>query len=747
MKRFFAGLISTLILLTAAPHNATAQDTSAQAAPERYAEVRLIAERATIRSGETLLIGIEKNLADGWHTYWLNAGDSGEPAKIKWHLPEGFHAGEQFWPVPVKITLGPLTSFGYEGQPVILQEIAAPYDLPEGPLTLTADIELLVCDDICIPEYGTYSLTLNDGRADSEQDAALIDAATNRLPMKISWPAFYSEESDNGQRLFSTRLEIEHAAVLAGRAPGSAFDILTYEWGIIDNHASAVTVKEERSKLILHKPRGDRPLAQLGPVKMLVAYNDREGHPAALEIIAAPEPEWLAGLSARGTAATSEQTGGDVLGRAFAGGLPGSANGPASLLTLATALLFALLGGIILNLMPCVFPILSMKALSLCKMSGQDDKEARMGGLFYTAGILACFAVIAGVLIALKAGGAQLGWGFHLQNPVIVLLLAYLLFVIGLSLSGLFEIKGGFTGAGSKLAGRGGATGAFFTGVLATLVATPCTAPFMGLALGFALVQPAPIAMAIFLMLGFGLALPYLLLAYIPALRGALPKPGPWMNTFKEFLAFPMYASAAWLVWVYSQQTTGLAVLYALAGLVSIGFAIWLFRITAKADSGRFALRALAILILLSALSFGLLERRDAGTVPAGSTMEAEIETGAAQSFSASRFAALEAGDEPLFINMTAAWCITCKLNERVALNVPATRALFAEQNISYLIGDWTNEDPEITAYLARYGRNGVPLYVYYGPRDTQSGERPEAVVLPPLLTPTIVKNALSREG
>lgn len=429
----------------------------------------------------------------------------------------------------------------------------------------------------------------------------------------------------------------------------------------------------------------------------------------------------------------------------------GSATEPG--MALFQALGFAFLGGLILNLMPCVFPVLSMKALSLCKLSDQEERTARWHGLEYTAGVMVSFAVIAAVLMALKAGGAQIGWGFHLQNPMVVLFLAYVLFAIGLNFSGFFEIKAAFSSLGNDLTRPDKIGGSFFTGVLATFVAAPCTAPFMGAAMGFAFTQPAAVGVSIFLALGLGLAFPYLLLSFVPALRRVLPRPGPWMVNFREFLAFPMYGSAIWLVWVLGQQWGLPGMVKALAGMLTLVFALWLVKKAENASSvTRYTLWAVSVIAVLSAFFSGCAACTAKPDVPkallemalgAESSVVVKKATGEAEAFSQERLEALLIADDPVFVNMTAAWCITCKANERVALGRPEIKALFASQNVFYLKGDWTNQDPMITAYLDAFGRQGVPLYVYYGRRDPETGQRPDPHVLPQILTPGIIRDVV----
>jgi thiol:disulfide interchange protein DsbD len=399
----------------------------------------------------------------------------------------------------------------------------------------------------------------------------------------------------------------------------------------------------------------------------------------------------------------------------------------------------ALLGGLILNLMPCVFPVLSIKALSLLNHAHQTRLQARLHGLVYTLGVLASFALLGAVLIVLKAGGAQIGWGFQFQSPPFVLAAAYLMFAVGLSLSGVFSVGGSVAGIGSSLAARSGYSGSFFTGVLATIVATPCTAPFMGGALGYALTQPPAELMAVFLSLGFGLALPYLLLSNWPLLQRCLPRPGRWMERVKEVLAFPMYAAAVWLVWVLAQQAGSNAIAIALGGMVVIAFAAWLFETTRSGSTlARRSGAGVAALAVAGALAGGYLGVKADSADTTRMTDSASAEK-ISLPYTAERLQALRTRGEPVFVNLTAAWCITCLVNERVALSKSSVVEAFRKAGITYLKGDWTNQDRQITRQLAAFGRSGVPLYVFY-PHGVDAGP----VVLPQLLTPEIVLAAVS---
>jgi thiol:disulfide interchange protein len=393
---------------------------------------------------------------------------------------------------------------------------------------------------------------------------------------------------------------------------------------------------------------------------------------------------------------------------------------------LALILLMALAGGLILNLMPCVFPVLSLKALSVLKGTGQDAPRRRAHALAYTAGVVLSCVAVAGLLLALRAGGEAIGWGFQLQSPIFVGVLAYLLFALGLSLSGAVHLGTGLMGFGQSLTRSGGLDGSFFTGVLATVVATPCTAPFMGTALGFALTQPAAVSLLVFALLGLGLALPFLLLGFIPQLARMLPRPGAWMETFKQLMAFPLYLSAVWLVWVAARQTDANGAALLLLGLVLIAFALWLWPRTGLV--GR--------LLRWTALAGALALLAHPALAPLDATAATPAENAAWEPYSDARLAELRAAGRTVFVNFTADWCITCKLNERVSIESARVQRAFREHDVAWLVGDWTRADPAISAVLARYGHPGVPLYLV-----SRAGAEPR--VLPQVLSPDLLIQAI----
>lgn len=705
-------IFSFLVLLSGGGVHASSDSNIPPVGP--FVEAHLLAEFGSVTPGDVLPVVLRQKISKGWHIYWKNPGDSGEPTSITWDLPKGFVAGEILWPAPHRIPLGPLVNFGYEEEAVLLTSIVVPESIKEEKVTLAAHVEWLACKDICVPESSDVSLVLPVSASDHspvQTNREIFAEARSKLPSSANWQGLLEEQDQVLTLTFYP--DPEERALLSG-----AKDIAFFpeEWGIIQNSASQ-KVSLSGEALTLSLQRDARLLSDISALHGVITASTDAGqrsYQVELPVTLPSENEQVA----------REERGA---------------------LSLGEALFFAVLGGIILNLMPCVFPILSMKALSLIRMSAKEQKHAALHAGFYTAGILMCFGGIAALLIALQTAGEKIGWGFQLQSPIVVLMLAYLLFLMGLNLSGFFEFKGHFfSNIGHKLTEKHGYTGTFFTGMLATVVATPCTAPFMGAAMGFALTQPEPIALAVFMALGFGLALPYVLLCIVPPLRRVLPKPGAWMETFRQFLAFPLYASVAWLVWVYNQQTPGsYGVLLAQGGLVLIALSIWVGHQVPHRKGWRPLVKGIAVLLFCLAV---LIAGMSSSVMPPEVDVEdsAGSHAGDHLPFTTAALDAALSGDSPIFINMTAAWCLTCKVNERVALATETTQTLLKTHHVVYLLGDWTNRNPEITEFLQKYGRSGVPLYVYYGPRDPISKKRPEPVVLPQLLTPGLIEDIFS---
>ena len=689
-----------LVLLLAAPGLAAAQIGKA---PKDLVRARLVSEAATLAPGRTVTLGLHLAMKPGWHVYWRNPGDSGLPPEMAWRLPEGFSVGPTQWPAPERIPVQTLMNFGYEGEVTLLVPLRVPETLAAGgTASLSGTLSYLVCEEICIPGSAELALDLPVGPT-AEPDPAqarLFADARAALPEPAPFPVRAVREGE------SLALRLDRP----GGAPAIADPaFFPYAESALDNAAEQILTGDGGAQRLVLKP-GDGKVAPeaLGGVLTFDEAGTRKAYAVGPEPEAAP---------------------------AAAAAAPAPAASPESEhLTLWSAAGLALLGGLVLNLMPCVFPVLSIKVLSLVKQAGETRARVRWHGLAYTAGVLASFLGLAGLLIALKAGGAGVGWGFQLQSPVVVALLAYGLFAVGLSLSGVVHVGGRLAGIGDGLTRRAGYQGSFFTGVLATLVATPCTAPFMGAAVGFALTQGAAVGLLVFACLGLGLALPFLALTAFPGALSLLPRPGAWMETVKGALAFPVYATAAWLVWVLAQQVGPDGLLGALGGLVLVGFAAWAWeRARAAGRLGTGLARATAVLALAGALGLAAaLDGQRAGA--AGMRL-----AGREEPFTQARLDALRAEGRTVFVDMTAAWCITCQVNERTVLNREAVQAAFKAGSVAYLKGDWTNQNPEITRLLERHGRSGVPLYLVYRGRG-------EARVLPQILTEAVVLDAIKSE-
>jgi thiol:disulfide interchange protein/DsbC/DsbD-like thiol-disulfide interchange protein len=681
---------------------------------------RLVSEVKSIAPGEVFWVALQLDIRDGWHTYWRNPGDSGQATKLLWQLPPGFTAGDIVWTTPHRFDIAPLVNYGYAKQAVHLVQITAPADLKAGaPVSLAAKASWLVCSDVCIPENADLQLTMpvsaQPGGIDPAE-SALFATARGELPS--AQPA-----------ATTARVEGDRLVITLGPAWGAALSqikslaFFPYDEGGIE-YAAPQTLTRGKDAIELSMKIGYQP-PKPGVLRgVLVATEQSGAAPQSVPI------EIAADFAGAGTAPLKA-------GPRYAP-LMHPAHEPAT--SLPVLVLLAVLGGMILNLMPCVFPVLSIKAIGLVEQAKNHPAAVRTKGLVFAAGVITSMLCLAAVLLVLRAGGEQIGWGFQLQSPLFVTLMVYLLFAVGLNLSGVFEIGGGLAGVGDGLTQGDGYRAAFFTGVLTTLVATPCTAPFMAAAVGAALTQSALVALCIFAALGFGLALPYLSLSFAPWLRRALPKPGAWMDTMKQIFAFPIYASAAWLLWVLSQQTSAFGLGAALAGTILIALAAWAYqKSNSSSGGGRVTVLVTAGLALVIAV---ILPLRFADVAAASSGVAATSSQGAEQwqPYSASRVAELNAAGRPLLVNFTASWCLTCLVNERNAFADATVQAIFRDKKVILMKGDWTNRDPAITQALAAFGRAGVPLYlVYNGKRGSA-----EPQVLPQILTAGVVQSAFA---
>jgi thiol:disulfide interchange protein DsbD len=685
-------VIVALMLAVLIPAVSLAHESNLQQSPR--ATVSLVSEQAAVSPGQKVRIGLRQRLAPNWHTYWKNPGDAGSPPNIDFNLPEGVTVGEINWPGPDRFIIGPVASYGYSNEIVFPMTMSVPQNAqPGSQLVIDANADWVVCEKECIPEEGKFRLTLPvevNARPAAEVIRASFALADARLPQSLPWQASMTGSESTLQLLVNGEGISSQSVKSALYFPES--------WGIVD-HVGEQPLKVENGTLTLTLPKGQS--FKPGPSAGLLSITDGGG-----------QKRWFA-LELTPTEAAA----GDTL----------------STLPLWQMALFAFLGGLILNLMPCVFPVLAIKATALAGLSGSDRREVRLSGVFYTLGVLAAFMTLAIALLALRAGGTAVGWGFQFQSPLFVAAMCWLMLAIGLNLSGVFEVGGSFAGAGQNLAERKGHSGSFFTGLLAVVVATPCTAPFMGAAIGSALVAPAFSTLVVFAMMGVGLALPFLLLSIFPAVAQRLPRPGMWMVRLRQAMAFPMYATAAWLLWVLAQQAGEAGLRMALAGIVLVGLVGWLVGLSQQGVKKAWWPRGFALIgfagLLGLMVTLHYAERPDAS---------ASQQSANAEPYSAERLARLRAEGKPVFINMTAAWCITCLVNERTTLSTAAVQQAMQDNKVIYMKGDWTNRDPAITAFLQSFKRDGLPFYVFYSP-----GKEP--VILPPVLTQAIVTDAFKQ--
>ncbi|MDX1418609.1 MAG: protein-disulfide reductase DsbD family protein [Rubricoccaceae bacterium] len=686
------------LLLLLAPALVAAQDD-----PSPHSDADLVSDAPAVRPGEAFEVALRLTMDPGWHSYWQNPGDSGLPTRIDWALPPGFEAGPIQWPYPERIEVLPFVSYGYSDEVLLPVRITPPASLDAPEVTLAGTASWLICEDVCLPAEGDVALTLpvGDGGAVAPEETAAMAAARDRLPLaSAAWTA-RAEPADGGYAL--------HVTPPAGWS-GSLEDAYFFaETEAVVQHAAPQPTKRQDEGFLIFLPASEYAT---GPAERLTG------------VLVAPEGSDIAA----GRRALALDV--PVVGAETAAAAAPSRAG----IGLGLTLLLAFLGGLLLNLMPCVFPVLSIKILGFAQGRSDEPATIRRHGLVFGLGVLASFAVLAGLLLGFRAAGEEIGWGFQLQNPWIVAGLALLLFGIGLNLAGVFEFGLRLASAGGRLDRGDGLGGAFFSGVLATVVATPCVAPFMGAALGAALTQPAPLAVLVFLTLGLGMALPYVLLSLFPGWLQRLPRPGPWMETLKQVLAFPMFLTAVWLVWVFGQQTGLNGVALLLVAFTAVALAAWLVgRWDAHGSTRRQRVvsRTAAALALAGAmLAVGAGVGQQAAAAPtAGSGDWAPFDPAAVER--------LVADGRPVFVDFTAAWCLSCQANKAVALSTDAVDAAFERKGVARFRADWTNRDPVITAALERFGRSGVPLYVLY----PGGGGAPR--ILPEILTPGLVLDAL----
>lgn len=693
-NRFFIPSVLTALLFVFAAHSLKAQGN---------VEASLVPELLSVEPGKTQRIGLHLKMKPGWHTYWHNPGDSGLETRISWILPDGFHASPIRFPVPHMVSNSGLINFAYEDETFLITELSVPaIARPGTAVRVFAKVDWLECADVCIPGKAELAATFR------------IEGVTQS---NVSARALF-ENSDAGYPFTTDRWKVRAsrfgkdliliAEPANGKIPkGSSFSFFPWDGELIQTGQEVIEQNEKRVKIRLHPDAGHKDIHVLRGALFSPGGFDGSLGPDAKKHSAI----WVE---------TEVGSGGESGGMA-----------------LWLVLLYAFLGGLILNLMPCVFPVLSIKIVGFVRNAAGDAGLIRKQGWVYFAGVVGSFLAIAAVLMTLRSGGEALGWGFQLQSPLFVGFLIYLIFLVGLNLMGVFEF-GGFSNVGGELVYQKGVSGAFWSGVLAVLIASPCTGPFMGAALGFALAQPPAIGLLVFLFLGIGMGLPYLLLSYKQNWLKKLPKPGEWMNVFKQVMSFPMFATAIWLIWVYGKQTGTDAVVLMLFGLMIVSVLAWIWgrwNLPHKSSTirtvARLAMLFLAGLAVYTAV-FAASQKKEVMGMRHGEASGIPWET-----YAPDRVKALEKEGKPYFIDFTAAWCLTCQVNKKTSLSSDKVKNALREKGIVPLLADWTDYNPVISEALAKYGRSGIPVYVFYD--GTPGGE---GALLPEVLTEKIVLDA-----
>ena len=636
--------------------------------------LELFTQNTIISDEKEIYLLARFSLEKDWHTYWLNPGDSGEAATFEWDLPEGFQVTGPFWPEPEVIPYPPLTTYGYTDNLNLLFKISIPNDAREIN-TITVNSKWLVCADVCIPQEGKAKVSIQKSiSSEFSNESGLINKAILNLPEKIETPILAIVENNN--------LVLKSNLI---KSVNSNIYFFPFREGVIDYSKKQKILEKDNSyslRIPLMANKTNISLLKGGILKT---------NSKAYEIKVSSKGQYS------------------------------SISGEPQFISIGLAIVFSLIGGLLLNLMPCVFPVISLKILNFVEHS-ENKTQVTFHGLSFSFGAILMFVLIGLSVVALKMSGIDVGWGYQLQSPLIVSLLIFLF----IFLSGFFLLNVNFLNSLSNVGNFGLQNSSYLnslgTGFLAVIVATPCTAPFMGSALGFAILQPGIYSFLIFLFLGIGFTLPYLLLSAFPKMLSALPKPGLWMETFKQFMAFPMILTALWLIWVLSSQISSFQLVLVLGGVVLIIFFYWINQLDIKTLSvKRFRY---FLYVLIAGLIFFTLPLEDYSKKNIIGNFSEEI-------------ISEKLSQGPVFLNFTADWCITCKVNERIALKKESISALFDEKNISYIEIDWTNKNDEIAKKLASFGRSSIPLYVYY------ASENAEPIILPEILTENIIKDYL----
>lgn len=681
---------------------------NAEIARSEHTEVELVSETLSIQPGVPFWAAVRMKMDERWHTYWRNPGDSGIPTEIRWQLPEGYSAGPTEWPAPEKIDLAPLAVYAYEGEIFLLTRITPPVDLAAGSAqTLKAQVFWLECEVNCIPGDAALSLELPVRAETPEPDLRWVEAFARtrfELPLTSSEWTVSAEAAEKQIRIFM--------APPGGASPLQEVSFFPYD-----------------EKLIQH-PAPQRFRAAPGGYELIVERSTlRKGSIESLQGILVSKSGWRGQGSEKSLEINVSPT---LVEARWADGEAGS-------MTAVWAALLAFAGGLLLNLMPCVFPVISLKILHFVESARESRGRMLLQGGVFALGVLVSFWFLAGALLLLRSAGQEIGWGFQLQTPGVVAALAGLFFVLALNLFGFFEVGLSLTAAGAASSRHSGLTGVFLNGVLATVVATPCTAPFMGSALGYAVTRSPAEALMIFTALGAGMAAPYVLLSAFPQWIQKLPRPGAWMEQLKKLFGFFILATALWLAWVLDLQAGRFALKGLGAGWVLLFAAVFFYgRLQRRAQKKS---RPAICLILFLGISGAALPFFFLNSERLVSSQE-EQNGGSSrwQKFSEAKLNELRAAGRPVLVDFTAAWCLTCQVNERVVLDSSRVRERLEALDIALLKADWTSRDPEITRALAGYGRSSVPFYVLYG-KDKDK----EPVYLPEILTSSIVLEALEK--
>jgi thiol:disulfide interchange protein len=699
-------LVASLLASAAAPAQAPAKSV----VTTEHVRAELIAHAPDgVAPGKQIWVGLQLAHQPEWHTYWKNSGDSGLPTELQWTLPPGVQAGDIAWPVPRKIPIGNLANYGYEGTVLLPVPLTVTPEfktslLGGGDLDVKLKAQWLVCRTECVPEEGEFSLKI-PARSTTAGNAAAFQASFEAQPKALAGNSKVQVEGD--------ALNVSLGG-LPAELRGKHLEFFPETGEVIETAAKWTQAWQGETwtaRVPLSAQRANSPAV----MPVVVTLGNRGWRTEAKV-----GGQWPAVAAATTSVSPSLQ--------AALRGSAGTGTPSTPSLTLVAALLGALLGGVILNLMPCVFPILAIKVVGFTKHA-DDRRGHRVAGLAYSAGVIASFAALGALMLALRAAGDQLGWGFQLQSPVVVASLAALFTLLGLNLAGLFEFGSFLPSSVASLEARHPVVNAFLSGVLAVAVASPCTAPFMGASLGFAIGLPAAEAMLVFVAIGLGMAVPYLAASWIPAVAGLLPRPGPWMGIFRRFMAFPMFATVAWLVWVLGQQSgiDGAGALLAL--LVAMSMVAWALTLHGRARNVVAAVSLAGLVLVAWAIGANITNPPPQQTAGSDATW---------QRWEPGRVDQLLASGQPVFVDFTAAWCVTCQYNKKTTLERPDVLADFAGRKVALLRADWTRRDPAITAALAQLGRNGVPVYVFY------VKDRPP-VVLSEVLSPDQVRAALAR--